>query len=177
MMILALCSARGGALRCTRLARSHGNSYYALKKEISAQSGRFPPVSSISAVRDEGQGGVFEESGEGVGLTFESRQARNPAKELPAANFMTLVGFAHLTELIDVGPQRVAFRTGQMILVEHMLDGVDRVVLICFIEFAFVPLLGELTKLFPGFVEPLPVVAGYLPDFVAMVQIHLHLVD
>ena len=65
---------------------------------------------------------------EGCGLTFESRQAWNQAKELPAANFVAIVGFAHLPELIDVGPQRVAFRTGQMILIEHMLNGVDGIV-------------------------------------------------
>src|SRR5580658_4907517 len=163
---------RGAAHFVATRARFHGNSYYAMKKEISAQSGRFRPSRVYPRWGTEIKKGVGGRAGESTGRGIPGSWG-----ELPTTDFVTIVGFAHLAQLIHIGPQGVAFGAGQMIGVEHMLNGSDRVAQIAFVEFSFVPLLGELAELLSRFIEPFPFVAGKLPDIVAMVQIHLNLID
>src|SRR5579863_8137961 len=84
---------------------------------------------------------------------------------------MTIVGFAHPPELRCIVVESTPSLRWQVVVVQDMLDGADRVIQFALVELPFAPFLGKFPKLLFCVIQTITVGVRKVPSAVSMVQI------
>jgi hypothetical protein len=90
---------------------------------------------------------------------------------------MPVIGFAHSSKLCEIVIQSITVSRVHAIVVDYVLNALNRFIKLPLIEAASIPLLGEIAKVVLRMIEPLPIPTRETPSFVRSVEIVMNLID
>ena len=90
---------------------------------------------------------------------------------------MAFVSHAHAAQAVGVVRQSVSLSPWELIVIQDVLDGIDRVIQLSLIKFGLTPFVRKFTELLFRMVQPVAIGIREVPYAVGMLQIFMDAVD